>query len=311
VTTAFVSRLPAADARRWCDLLSLALGETVAAASEIVGEHEVRCIDVVVINDANPSMLTRFPALRFVQSTWAGVDGLLQAGDFPAVPLARLVDPALAAEMAESALGHVMDLHINMPRYRVQQAQCLWQSHEPCRAADRRVGVLGAGEMGRATLALLDAVGFDLACWARSARFVGGVEVQNGRDGFARVLERSDILVNLLPLTPETCRILDHAALAMMPHGAMLINLGRGGHLDLAAMTAALDSGQLSHAVLDVFEREPLLANDPLWLRADVTITPHVGAKTDPVSASRIIARNIARFRRGEAPDGLVGNGGY
>jgi glyoxylate/hydroxypyruvate reductase A len=270
-------------------------------------------VTVAIVANPPPGRLARLPGLRLVQSAWAGVDALLADPALPAVPLARLVDPQLAADMAEAVLGHVLALHRQMPAYRAQQARGVWQPLAQPRMAERRVGVLGMGEMGQASAALLAQVGFDVVGWSRRPREpLPGVAMASGADGLDHVLGTAQILVNLLPLTPQTQGLLGAGAFARMPRGAGLVNAGRGGHVVVPDLIAALDAGQIGHAVLDVFTVEPLPASDPLWRRDDVTITPHVAAPTDPRSAARAIAANISRWRAGEALVGLVDRGtGY
>jgi Phosphoglycerate dehydrogenase and related dehydrogenases len=302
----------------WTAALRAALpGDTIVAwtgaAHDIPAGETLRDIAVAVVANPPPGRLGQLPALRLVQSAWAGVDALLTDPTLPPVPLARLIDPQLAADMAEAVLGHVLMLHRQVPAYRTQQQAAHWHPLPQPRMAERRVGVLGMGEMGRASATLLARVGFPVVGWRRSGGTnLPGVAIEHGPQGLDRVLAQADILVNLLPLTDETHGLLDARAFARLPHGAALINAGRGGHVVLSDLVAALDRRQLSHAVLDVFTTEPLPADDPLWSHADVTITPHVAAPTDPHSAAQAIAANIARWRCGQPPAGLVDrSGGY
>ncbi|WP_321574110.1 NAD(P)-dependent oxidoreductase, partial [Geminicoccus harenae] len=152
----------------------------------------------------------------------------------------------------------------------------------------------------------LGRLGFAVLGWSRSGRSVAGVEAYAGSDGLAAMLPRAEILVNLLPLTPATRGILDRSRLALLPPGACLVNLGRGAHLVAADLLAALDEGRLDHAVLDVFDTEPLPADDPLWEHGSVTVLPHVAAVTDPRTAAPIAAANARHFLEGREPDGLV-----
>ena len=300
----FVSELEGEALDRWRHCLAAALpdDEVVAWSTNV----PVAGVEIAIVANPPRHVLAALPNLRFVQSAWAGVDSLLSDPTLPDVPIARLVDPMLAADMAEAVLGHVMALHRRNAQYRSLQERGEWKPLNQPRAAMRTVGILGMGEMGAATAGLLRKVGFEVAGWSRSGRTPLEIAMFSGEDGFAALLERSQILVNLLPLTPDTRGILDAAAFALMPSGAALVNVGRGAHVVIADLLAALDAGALSHAVLDVFSVEPLPGDDPLWQRRDVTITPHVAAPTDPASASRQIALNIARYRTGKAPLGLV-----
>ena len=288
---------------RWLTALRAAMpGVEVGAEASIVARAEI----AVAANPA-PGALADAPNLRLVHSAWAGVEGLLADSTLPAhVPLARLIDPELGDGMAEAALSHVLMLHRHAPLYRAQQAERVWRPQPQPRADERRVGLLGLGEMGRRAAARLVAAGFDVAGWSRGGAALGGVEVFAGADGLARLLARSEIVVNLLPLTAETRGILGASAFATMPEGAALVNLARGGHVDEAALVAALDGGRLAWAVLDVVATEPLPAGDPLWRHPRVILTPHVAAVTRPQTAARLIAANLARFAAGEPVAGLV-----
>lgn len=286
---AFLSRLPDETAQRWLDALRAALPEDVIVAGL------TQDAEIAVVAGPAPGQLARLPRLGFIQSAWAGVDGLLGDPDLPRrLPLARLVDPSLAAQMAEAVAAHVLALHRQAPAYRAQQDRAVWRQLPQVPASERKVGLLGFGEMARASSALLDKLGFKVSAWSRS------------QGDLAALLASSDIIVNLLPLTPATRGILRRETFDLMKRGASLINVGRGGHLVEADLLEALASGQVSHAVLDVFEAEPLPADHPFWRHPGVTVLPHVAAITDPASASVRIAANIARFRAGEPVEGLV-----
>ncbi|PWR22671.1 2-hydroxyacid dehydrogenase [Zavarzinia aquatilis] len=295
----YLCRYSASIARHWRDLLERALGETVLLGPPhgTLSDDDLAAVDVAVVANPAPGLLARMPNLRFVQSLWAGVDGLLADGSVPEhLPLARLVDPNLATAMAEAVATHVLALHRQLPAYREQQAAVWWKPHHQPLAAECPVGILGMGEMGKASAAMLRALGFPVLGWSRSA----------GPAALDEVLARAHVLVNLLPLTAETRHILAAPLFARMLPGASLINFGRGGHQVVPDIIAALDSGQLSHAVLDVFETEPLPAESPLWRHPGVTVTPHVAAETDSRTAAHCAADNIRAFRAGRAVTGLV-----
>lgn len=286
---AFLTRLPAEAAQAWAAALRTALPED----DIVLGL--ARDTEIAVVAAPAPGELAKLPKLGFIQSAWAGVDGLLNDPLLPRhIPLARLIDPNLAGQMAEAVAAHVLALHRQAPAYRAQQTEALWRQLPQVPAHQRQVGLLGFGEMARASATMLEKLGFKVGAWSRSH---GDLE---------SLLAASDIVVNLLPLTPLTSGILGRETFAHMKRGAAIINVGRGGHLIEADLIAALDQGQISHAVLDVFETEPLPAGHPFWSHPAVTVLPHVAAITDPVSASQRIAGNIARFRAGEAIEGLV-----
>lgn len=245
--------------------------------------------------------LAGFPNLELICSLWAGVDRLLADPTLPRhVALTRLIDPQLTAGMVESVLLHVLSAHRLAPRYRLQQVRAEWRQHDQPTAAERTVGLLGFGELGRACAKALLPLGFRVLGWSRSARSHPRVECAQGEAGFAQVLARSNILVCLLPNTAETRGLLDAKRLALLPAGATVINVGRGAAIDDAALLAALDARRIETAILDVFQTEPLPADHPYWRHERVWVYPHVAADTDPRSGSRVVADTVRRFRAGQ-----------
>lgn len=282
-------------------LLAEALGE------EIPRHPDPKAVEVALVANPAPGALDAFPNLKFIQSLWAGVDGLLADPSRPRhVPLARLVDPALADAMAEAVATHVLALHRQVLLYRQQQVKRLWRQHDQPRATERRVGILGLGAMGRRAAQVLHGLGFQVAGWSRGGGAMEGVAVHAGDDGLEALLTDTQILVNLLPLTKETRGLLDRGLFAQLPAGASVINFGRGAHVVTGDLLALLDKGHLGHAVLDVFETEPLPADDPLWRHPKVTILPHVAAATDPRTAAACVAANVRAWRAGRPVAGLV-----
>lgn len=275
---------------------------------------ERAAVDVALVANPPPASLAGLPALRLVQSLWAGVDRLLADPTLPAeVPLARMVDPAMGAAMAETALWAVLSLHRGFLDYAAQQRAGQWRPLPQRRADELQVAVLGLGEMGTAVAARLAAQGYRVAGWRRGAAGVvpaaqapAGVAVHQGEAGWARLLGTSDVLVNLLPLTPATRGLLEARAFAACKPGAALVNLARGAHVVEADLLAALDAGRLGHAVLDVFATEPLPAGHPFWTHPRITVLPHVAAQTDPRSAAAVAAANVRALRTGRPLAHLV-----
>ncbi|MFW5680948.1 MAG: 2-hydroxyacid dehydrogenase [Pseudomonadota bacterium] len=307
-----VSNLAADAERRWVDLLQAAMPEEeVRPAVDFTGDPAT--VDIVIAANPAPSALAPFTSIRFVQSLWAGVEHLVHNPALPAgVPLARLVDPNMSRAMAEGVTAHVLALHRDHPRFARGQRDRVW-SKDPQKLADERtVGFLGTGELARACMAMLGPLGFRLVAWSRTRHEIDGVETFCGAEGLASMLARTEILVNLTPLTAETRGLIDAKLLHGLPKGAMLINVARGGHVVDEDLLAALDEGHLAEAVLDVFEVEPLPTDHPFWRHERVQVFPHVAAQTDPSSAALIAAANVHRFRRGETPAHLVDRGrGY
>jgi glyoxylate/hydroxypyruvate reductase A len=257
-------------------------------------------IDYALVWRPEPGLLAALPNLKLILSLGAGVDHLLGDPRLPRhLPIVRLVDPHMTAAMSEYVVLQVLRLHRRDLDYRAQQQAKEWRELDQKNAADRRVGILGFGELGQDAARKLRALGFDVAGWSRSAKTVAGIETYAGAAGLPPLLARSEILVCLLPLTAETEGILDARTLAQLPRGAALVNAARGAHLVEADLLAALASGHLSGAVLDVFGEEPLPADHPFWHHPRIVVTPHVAAFTNPATAAPVILDNIRRFEEG------------
>ena len=264
-------------------------------------------IEVALVANPPIGALQGLPRLRFIQSLWAGVDKLLLDASVPAgVPLARMVDPSMNATMAQTALWAVLGLHRRFFHYAAQQRAAQWQQHALRRASEIHVAVLGLGQMGRTAAQALLHQGYRVSGWSANPAVVEGVATSNGDSALKAVLAEAHIVVNLLPLTPATRGVFDAHTLAQMRPGASLVNLARGAHVVDVDLLAALDRGHLQHAVLDVFDTEPLPAEHPYWRHDRVTVLPHVAAQTDPRSAALIAADNVRAFRAGRAPKHLV-----
>jgi glyoxylate/hydroxypyruvate reductase A len=245
-------------------------------------------------------LLTQLPNLKVLFSSGAGIDHL----DLSIVPehvlVARTVEPGLVAGMVEYVTMSVLALHRNLIDYMRAQATCTWRAHKVVHASTRSVGVMGLGVLGKAVLDRLGAFGYRRFGWSRSQQEIPGVTCYAGAANLQPFLAQCDILVCLLPLTAETKGILNERVFSALPRGASIINVGRGTQLDGQALVAALDSGQLSTAILDVVDPEPLPASHPFWGHPRIVITPHIASETQPETAAPIILENIRRHQRGE-----------
>jgi glyoxylate/hydroxypyruvate reductase A len=264
-----------------------------------------------VVANPPPGSLQGLPALRLVQSLWAGVDRLLADRTLPpGVPVARMVDPLMSAAMAETALWAVLALQRGFFRYAQQQQQALWRPLPQRRADETRVTVLGLGAMGRTAAAAVARAGHVVHAWSRTptdpALLPPGVEAHAGAAALQPLLAATDIAVNLLPLTADTRGLIDARFLAALPPQAALVNLARGAHVVEADLLAALDGGTLQHAVLDVFATEPLPAGHPFWHHPRVTVLPHAAAATDPRSAAAVVGANLQALIEGRPIAHLV-----
>ena len=268
---------------------------------------DAAAIEVAIVANPPPGSLMGLPGLRLIQSLWAGVDRLLGDASLPVgVPLARMVDPGMNAAMAETALWAVLSLHRGFFSYGRQQAQGRWLQLPQTCADAWPVLVLGHGQMGRAVAGRLARQGYPVQAWRRRSGSAGlatdaapGVRLLSGAAALAAARGQARVVVNLLPLTTETRGLIDAAWLAAMAPGAGLVNLARGAHLVEADLLAALASGQIGHAVLDVFHAEPLPADHPFWQHPQVTLLPHAAALTDARSAAAVVAHNIEALAGG------------
>lgn len=309
----FAAQMDAAQAQAWLAALSQASpghewvvrphrGRDGQASLECPPEGGEARADAAVVANPAPGALSGLEGLRLIQSLWAGVDRLVADPSMPDhVPLARMVDPSMTAAMVQSALWAVTALHRGFFGYAQQQRQALWRQGPQRRSEAVALLVLGLGTMGAAVGAALLAQGYPVAAWRRheAASAPPGVKVFQGMSSLPHALAQAHIVINLLPLTPETQGIINAKLLGDMQRGAALVNFGRGAHVVEADLLAALDSGQLSHAVLDVFAQEPLPEEHPFWRHPRVTVLPHVAALTDLHTAAAVVADNLERLRDG------------
>jgi glyoxylate/hydroxypyruvate reductase A len=253
----------------------------------------------VVWTSHDMAELRRYPNLKLIVSMGAGVDHLFRPpGPPPDVPVARLVDRRLTQAMTEWVLLNVLRFHRQDPEYRAQQAARAWEELPAPDTAERRIGILGLGELGSSAARALSTLGFPVMGWSRRRKDLAGVETffANGLDS---MLRRTDILVCLLPLTSDTRGLIDRGLLGTLPRGAFVINAARGGHVIDADLLHALDAGHIAGAALDVFEPEPLPPDHPYWGHPRVFVTPHAASITIPRSAAPQVVENIHRSREG------------
>lgn len=266
---------------------------------DLARDHAPEAVDYIVYAPASGLVdFSPFIRLKAVLNMWAGVEDVVENPTLT-VPLARMVDPGLTEGMVEWVTGHVLRYHLGIDRVLAAQNGA-WDRHIPPLARERTVGVLGLGRLGTAVSQALAALNFDVAGWARREKQLDGIVCYHGRTGLDALLARSEIVVLLLPLTRETENTLNARAIAMLPNGTCILNPGRGALIDDSALLAALARGQVAHATLDVFRKEPLPRDHPYWAHPNVTVTPHIAADTRPVSAAYVIAENIRRCEAGE-----------
>ncbi len=247
---------------------------------------------------------TPYTNARAVLSLWAGVEKIV-TNDTLTMPLARMVDPGMTQSMVEWVTGHVLRYHLGMDAHIINPNH-VWEPTSTSLAQERTVCILGLGALGSAVAEQLLALNFNVTGWSRSAKSIPGVRCYDGAEGLPEALSAADIVVLLLPDTAGTENTLNAETLAVLPKGAFIINPGRGPLIDDAALVAALNSGQVAHATLDVFRVEPLPSDHPFWAHPNVTVTPHIAATTRAITASKEIAENIKRSENGVPMINLV-----
>src|SRR3954464_1997305 len=260
---------------------------------------ESKDIEYLAFMHPDFDLLPAFPNLRAMFSRSAGVESFVDHPKRPKVPLGKVEPPGGDPMMTEYVVMHVLRFHRDMPAYQAAQAKREWRRMPIVRPEQRRVGFLGFGMMAKAPALVLQSLGFKVSAWVRSPRQAAEVPLFHGRDQLASFLGQTDIAVCLLPLTPETEGIFCARTFAMMPRGAMLVNVGRGRHVVEKDLIAALDSGQLSYAALDALYPEPLPPESPLWAHPRITVMPHVARRPTVAQLVIEIVANIRSLESG------------
>ena len=239
-----------------------------------------------------------YTKLKAVLNLWAGVEGVTNNKTLK-VPLARMVDSGLTDGMVEWVTGHTLRHHLGIDKH-IHGQDGIWRSYVPPLAKDRVITILGLGTLGTACGIALKRLGFNVRGWSRREKRVDGIQCFYGDEQIDSSLMDADIVVLLLPDTPLTQNILNKHTLNLLKRGAFVLNPGRGPLIDDDALLAALDSGQIEHATLDVFRIEPLPQNHQYWSNNKVTVIPHKASETRPKTASQVIAMNIERAENGQ-----------
>lgn len=268
--------------------------------ANLARDHAPETVDYIVFAPNGPVTDFRpYTRTKAVMSLWAGVETVV---DNPTLtqPLCKLVDPSLTDGMVEWVTGHTLRHHLGMDDHITKQ-DGVWRNFiYPPVAKHRPVTILGLGALGAACAEALHRLGFPVTGWSRSAKDIPNIRCLSGDAGLREALKDAEIVILLLPQTPATENILNAETLALLAQGAFIINPGRGPLIDDDALMAALDSGQVAHATLDVFRTEPLPSDHPFWRHPSVTVTPHIASSTRPETASEVIAQNIARGEAGQ-----------
>jgi len=289
----------------WADALRAVMpGEDIRLFDQ---NDDLDAIEAVLVIRLPPGPIGQFSNLRLIGSITAGVDGLLANPDLPGgLPIVRCGAPGGDAQITEYTMLHVLRHHRQLPAYSRAQSRSEWIRLNQPLAADRRVGFLGLGLIARPVADAVRDLGFQVAAWTRTPKDAPGIEIFQGDDEFDAFLARSDIIVNFLPVTARTINILNADLFSKLPDGAAVINLGRGEHVVDANLIAALESGKLAAATLDVYRAEPLPSDDPLWTHPLITIMPHASRRIRPQDIVPQFAEAIRCLRAGEALPQLV-----
>ena len=295
-TLVFYSQVDSFD--DWKALLAPRLPELRICRPEDVEDPD--SVHYVLAWKPPEGFFVQYPNLKLLVNLGAGVDSLVNRDDLPAVPITRISDPDMSRMMAGYVLFAVLRHARDIPAFERAQREHRWHYLHPRRPESVRVGILGLGELGAFAANELARQGFDVRGWSRSPKHLENVTCVHGMENLNEFLSCSDILVVMLPLTAQTRGLLNADRLACLPKGCSFVNVARGALVDQQALTSALASGQIGAATLDVFEREPLPPEDPLWAMENVLITPHLASVPIPESAAQQIADNIQRLGRGE-----------
>ncbi|MEL7130790.1 MAG: glyoxylate/hydroxypyruvate reductase A [Pseudomonadota bacterium] len=296
-----VNVLFAATADRWAEYEAPLRKEIAAVGIDALVATDIPAPEVdyiVYAPNSDVQDFTPFTRAKAVLNLWAGVEAIVGNPTLH-LPLARMVDPALSQGMVEWVTGHLLRLHLGMDAH-IGAPAGTWAPEAPPLSFDTRVSILGLGTLGRACALALAHLGFQVTGWSRSQKDIDGITCLSGQDGLDHALSIADYCVLLLPKTTETENTLNARTLALMPKGARILNPGRGPLIDDDALLAALDSGHIEHATLDVFRQEPLPGEHPFWVHPRVTVTPHVASETRAAYSSVTIAENIRRGEAGE-----------
>jgi len=285
------------NAKEWRDTFKEQLPDLAIRIWPEAGD--LRDIEYLAFMHPDFDVLPAFPNLKAMFSRSAGVESFIGHPRFPKVPLGKVEPPGGDPMMTEYVVMHVLRFHRDMPAYQAAQANREWRRVPIVRPEQRRVGFLGFGMMAKPPALVLKSLGFQVSAWVRSPRPSAEVPMFHGPDQLERFLHQTDIAVCLLPLTRETEGIFCARTFAMMPRGAMLVNVGRGKHVVDQDLIAALDSGQLSYAALDALWPEPLPPQSPLWLHPKVTVMPHVARRPTVAQLATEMVANIKSLRAG------------
>ena len=289
--------LPKADIDQWLKILKKKLPKERIVKFSNLKKTDHKKIDVAIVANPNPTEVKKLVNLKWIQSVWVGVEKLVESFKSERVKIVRLVDPEMNRTMSEAVLSWVLYLHRDMHFYQVQQNKRVWKEADYIKPSKKIVSIIGLGELGSASAVKLIENGFNVCGWSRGKKNIKKVKSFTGELGLKNMLKQTDILVCLIPLTRKTKYLLNYKTLSYLKKGASIINFARGAIINAKDLVKHLNSAKIKHAVLDVFEQEPLPKTSVLWKHKNVTVLPHISAHTDMDTASSIVCKNIKMYR--------------
>lgn len=308
----FISGCDEESIKLWLEHLQAHISEYQIILFENLTQEQKLSSQVAIVANPNPEDIAQLKNLKWVQSLWAGVEKLLQELPQSSFKIVRMTDPQLAKTMAESVLTWCLYLHKNMPLYLKQQKQKVWKQHIETLPEEKNILVLGLGKLGLESVKKLKENDFSVSGWARSKKKIEGISTYCGSEGLQEALKKADIVVCLLPLTNETKNLLNKEKLDLLHNKASIINFARGAIIDYEYLLEKLEEKELSHAILDVFDTEPLPSSSLIWENEDITVLPHISAPTNMKTASKIASKNIYEyFEKGIIPTSVDTKKGY
>jgi glyoxylate/hydroxypyruvate reductase A len=289
--------LPKADIDQWLKILKKKLPKERIVKFSNLKKTDYKKTDVAIVANPNPTEVKKLVNLNWIQSVWVGVEKLVESFKGDRVKIVRLIDPEMNRTMAEAVLSWVLYLHRDMHFYQAQQNKRVWKESDYIKPSKKVVSFIGLGELGAASAFKLIQNNFNVYGWSKAKKNISKVKSFTGELGLKKMLQQTDILVCLIPLTKKTKYLLNYKTLSYLKKGASIINFARGAIINANDLVKHLNSGRIKHAVLDVFEQEPLPKKSNLWKHKNVTVLPHISAHTDMDTASNIVCKNIKMYR--------------
>ena len=308
----FTGKVDEQEKNQWIEAINKVSHSFTLLPLEELADAEKSAAQVAIVANPDATDLEGLPQLTWLQSLWAGVDGLLASGINPDIKIVRLTDPEMAETMSEAVLAWSLYLHRNMPAYNTLSRNKVWRTVPLKKPQDCRISIFGLGKLGSRAAQRLQQNNFAVQGWSNAHKNIDKVDTFAGTAGLQQILPITDIAVILLPRTADTENLFNKHLLQQLPPGASIINFARGQIIVDDDLLTELDSGHINHAVLDVFHQEPLPSTHPFWSHENVTVLPHISAPTTIDTAARLAADNIDTFlRTGAIPDSVDRIKGY